>query len=297
MILVTGCTGFIGRHLFEFMMNANIDVVGLCRPGGYEKNLPDNFISAPVESWRKVILKLSPDAIVCCDWHGVDSNARQNYDLQKSNYSRILLSTLSAIESGCKRVMVLGSQSEYGYNALNQSLPETTILRPSDEYAKQKVLLFNKITSLTQETNTIFHWPVLFSAFGSGDRETTFISEAVKAIARGRTFTIASPDTQWNFLHISDVTRSLILVLNHMESLERINIGHSTSKSLFEYGLEIGQALGRSDLIEKLSGPSKLTHHLNPDVTKLLSLGWTPIKEFQSGILEMYNNIAGGSHV
>ena len=119
-ILITGITGFIGSQIAELLVQYNFKVIGLKRSQsdvwrceGFKEKIIWVDIDGE-DDYKKHLENLGFEALIHCAWIGVESNERGNWDVQLKN-----LTFLSDLLQICKKVnvkklIVLGSQSEYG---------------------------------------------------------------------------------------------------------------------------------------------------------------------------------------
>jgi len=142
-VLVTGASGFVGRHFVEFLRSAqpHVEVFGLARhpvPGV-------TFIEADLEhaaSVDAVFKTLQPDRIVHL---AAQSSPQHSWTDPERTFSTNVLGLLNLLESVRRRsldplVLVVGSGEEYGLVAGHElPLREEAPLRPLSPYAVSKV--------------------------------------------------------------------------------------------------------------------------------------------------------------
>ncbi len=148
-VAITGASGFVGRHLVDWMRRAvpEVAIAGIVRPhGGAQVSMPGvRLVEADLADPAGVQValgELRPDAIV----HLAGQSSPQQSRLDPGGTLRSnVLGIVNLIESaqglGLRpAILVVGSAEEYG-GAATPGLPlsEDTPLRPSSPYAVSKV--------------------------------------------------------------------------------------------------------------------------------------------------------------
>ena len=283
MILVTGSSGQLGTTICSVARSKGMEVVGLSRNLSKQEN-SENEIFSSEDLWPSIIRRLSPSTIICCDWEGISQLARENQELQARNSKRILSNVEAALEVGCKRIIGIGSQAEYGINTENKVQNELDPLRPVNHYGAEKVKLYSGISELVSDKEVFFNWLVPFSLYGGNERKASFVNNAIRQLRKGDSFQVHNPKVHWNFLHVSDFAQALLLILKGSKFSGRINIASQTSKTLLEYALEINTICGNFGQIISNTSLNSLQNNLNPSIDKILSMGWSEKIEFAKGV-------------
>ena len=52
-VLITGCNGFLGSHLIDFLANKDLDIFGLIRPNNSLENLSIILMGKLILIWKK----------------------------------------------------------------------------------------------------------------------------------------------------------------------------------------------------------------------------------------------------
>ncbi len=132
--LITGASGFVGRHLAQHLSDAGDEVVGTDRSeGGPDLLDPEGLEKLFVDVEPEVVYHLAGDADVGGSWDHPLETFRAN--------AEGTLNVLSAARTaGVERVLSIGSADVYGI-VPPEELPitESTPLRPVSPYAASKI--------------------------------------------------------------------------------------------------------------------------------------------------------------
>lgn len=87
------------------------------------------------------------------------------------------------------------------------------------------------------------------------------------------------------FIHIDDFTSGLLAVIERGEHLNVYHIGNPEEVTIRRVAELVVASFGREAVIRAEPAPAGETHRRCPDITKLRSLGWSPITPLAEGIL------------
>ncbi len=133
----------------------------------------------------------------------------------------------------------------------------------------------------------------LFNTFGNGmsPDDTRVIPQFLKRIRLGQKITIYGDGNQNRaHMHVQDLIRGMLLVLERGVPGEAYNIGGSTQMTISELALLIDSLTSMPVEIE--FRPHFIEDHGGrlPDTTKIRGLGWSPRVTIAEGLLEMMPN-------
>lgn len=204
-ILITGASGFLGKHLLPLL--ASHDVLSLTRSSkellinGSQQLIGDILCDG---SWQAEIEQFSPDCCIHLAWHGLPdyslANCRVNLDA-----SLRLLQTL--VKARVKRVVVAGSCWEYG----RASGPVSEKLNPSacGNFAATKHDFRRILESVAHEAGIEYRWARIFFAYGPGQRTVALIPDLYRQCAMGKLLVLREPLAVQDFVYVGDVARGL----------------------------------------------------------------------------------------
>jgi nucleoside-diphosphate-sugar epimerase len=220
-ILITGATGFIGRHLVPILTRHQLLLLGRREACFSQEGV--SYIRADLAdltSWRKQVEDFTPDACIHLAWKGLPDYSFKSC-LENYNISARLYEFLSS--NGCRKIFTAGTCWEYGN--LQGVVKEDDFCRELSLFASFKagLRLIGESLSLQQEVD--FIWGRIFFVYGQGQRETSLIPSYYSSIAGGQLPIVKNPNSACDFVHVSDVV-SAIKALIETEGVRGIfNIG------------------------------------------------------------------------
>jgi UDP-glucose 4-epimerase len=213
--LVTGATGFLGSRLTELLVNAGHTVAILrrqsTRPWRIQKLLPSvrSILADPEnpETAEEPIIDFAPDILFHTGWHGVSGTLRN----EVSQIGRNLGSSAALIElaarAGCKSLIALGSQAEYGPQ--NRILDEHATVAPTTTYGVAKQCAYLISRHLAARTGMRLVWVRVFSLYGPGDTPDFMIPSLVRALLRGERPSLTTGEQLWDYLYVQDAATAI----------------------------------------------------------------------------------------
>jgi nucleoside-diphosphate-sugar epimerase len=290
MIVITGGTGFLGSSLVRRFVSDGNDIHVLTSS---EKNLwrlsdfPNvGLTCVNPHEWSDAILDLKPESIVAADWSGVGNNSRNDKETQESNLKRHIQVATVARDLGVVQYINFGSQAELG--PLNVVASREEKDAPITEYGKAKVKLRSELFDIFDKSETRFVWGRIFSTYGPTDLGPWLIPNLIRSFILKKSFKLTSGLQEWSYLYNSDFASAVSAIIENREIQGVVNIGNPEASRILDIAqiiaaemnsetyLEIGEALIRDD-------QGKI---MKPDMSELLSYGWSPKVELKTGLIE-----------
>jgi nucleoside-diphosphate-sugar epimerase len=186
-VLVTGATGFIGKHVVRELLTLGHQVVTT------SKN-PDKamvadwyarvqYISHDLNVPRENLFKVfgEPDVMIHLAWEGLPEY-KEIYHFERNLFANYqFLKTL--LDGGLKSLTITGTCLEYGLQ--NGRLSEDMPTLPSTAYGVAKDTLRKFIEQLQKTYSFSFKWLRLFYIYGEGQSEKSLLSQLDTALRRG----------------------------------------------------------------------------------------------------------------
>ena len=202
MIVVTGGTGFIGRHLVANLVSDNVEVCVITRKSSQQLSLPGSVKVMQADITKEFTLPEGITTIYNCSGVLYDKS-----EMAKVNISGTRNIVIKALENGC-RLVHLSSAGVVG-DQKDNVIDETVECKPKTEYeiskyrAEQIVLEYVK-----KGLNAQILRPTIVFGAGKNATEDSFY-QLVKAIRSGLYVNINNGKGVYNIIHKDEVVRAL----------------------------------------------------------------------------------------
>jgi dTDP-6-deoxy-L-talose 4-dehydrogenase (NAD+) len=219
-VLVTGATGFVGRHLVAQLLARGDDVRAVARKAQTAQDMPwindVEFVSADIHAADLEVGALTDgiDALAHLAWPGLP-NYRALFHFEH-NLMADYRFIKSAVEAGVKQVLVTGTCFEYGMQS--GPLSESTEPRPSNPYGLAKHTLHLFLQNLQQEHPFTLQWARLFYLHGAGQNPNSLLAALDRAIDAGeQSFDMSAGEQLRDFLSIETAAGYLAAIVHQRD--------------------------------------------------------------------------------
>jgi nucleoside-diphosphate-sugar epimerase len=259
-VLVTGGAGFIGRHAIAHLVERGFDVHVLTHTArsSEEKRSLRNGDTHPVffhnadlhdtDTVTPILQKIRASHLLHFAWdarHGVFWNSAENLDWIVS--SKLLVNAF--IEAGGERIVGAGTCAEYDWETRDAWLDEKrTPIKPFSLYGQCKYAFRKSLFTVAEHHNVSAAWGRIFFLFGPHEGPKRLVSSAILSLLRGQPFEASKGDQIRDFLHVEDVARAFVALLDSNVSGD-VNIASGRESSVAEVLSILGRVTGRSELI------------------------------------------------
>jgi nucleoside-diphosphate-sugar epimerase len=287
-VLVTGASGFLGRHCLPILVAKGYDVHGLSRR--------PPVTTLPEICWHELDLlkpgypgelfsKVRPNYLLHLAWYAVPGKfweAQENVEWVRGS-----LEVLRAFaENGGMRMVAAGSCAEYDCSA-GECTEHKTPLRPTTLYGTSKHALERIIHSSSRQTNLSSAWGRIFFLYGPHEHPSRLVAYAVRALLRSEPALCSEGKQILDFMHVADAASAFVALLES-EVQGPVNIGSGNPVAVRDVLQEIGQQLGRLALI-RFGARSSVSesHQCWANTERLVNeVGWTPQYDLTRGITQ-----------
>jgi nucleoside-diphosphate-sugar epimerase len=288
-MLVTGASGFIGRHCLPRLIDAGFDVhatartTGTSQASGATWHHADLLDDAQVDGLMR---RVRPTHLLHLAW---DVNTtRWTAAGAHLEWARAGLSLVrSFAEQGGTRAVMAGTCAEYDWNVglCRESQPATS---PATMYGSAKRALGVLATAYGAATDVAVVWPRIFFTYGPHEPPGRLVPSVVRALLRGERALCTYGLQRRDYLHVSDVADALALLARH-DLIGAVNVGSGVAVEVRAIAIHIAERLGRPDLLALGALPD------GPDSAALVvadtgllqeGLSWRPRISLESGLDE-----------
>lgn len=229
-ILVTGASGFVGRHLLRALQDANHDVI------------VDRFDVCHRELVRAAISRVNPDGIIhLAAQSSVKVSWRDPEDTLATNVTgtRHVLEAVRDLTPRC-RVLTIGSAEEYDAPMDGSLLNEDATCDPRNPYALSKYVVFELGCQLAQKSpmNIIHVRP--FNHIGPGQRREFVVPDFAYQLVRiqkglqAPTLQVGNLSAVRDFTDVRDVVQGYRLLIEKGQPGRVYNIASGQGHSVQE---------------------------------------------------------------
>lgn len=216
-ILVTGASGFIGRHVIIKLLSIGHEVVATST----QKTKVED------QEWFKDVIFVEhtigentseenlfekfhqPDILVHLAWQGLpDYKSTLHFEVYLFHHYSFIK---NLITNGLKDVSVTGTCFEYGKK--NGCLNEEIFPEPVTPYALAKNTLRHFLEELRKKHEFAFKWVRLFYMYGSGQNPRSLLAQLDTAIEKGEeTFNMSGGEQVRDYLPVEEVASGIIAI-------------------------------------------------------------------------------------
>ena len=290
-ILLTGATGFIGRHVLRELGSAH-DVVAVTRRAPADRFEPHvTFVQADLlrtDEVAELVRCARAETLVHLAWH-VPAGSFWTSPENMAWLGASLLLARAFAEQGGQRMVFAGSCAEYDWNSPMPLREEKSPARPRSLYGHCKNSLRQVIEAYTAGTGLAWLWCRIFWPYGSGEPAEKFLSGLLGALRNGGRAICHGANLRRDYIHVRDVARALAMAAE--SSLTGVmNVGRGEAVALGDMARMAAASVGRLDLLElhRARITTEVPEVVVASVERLTQeLGWKPRWSMLQGIAEL----------
>jgi len=211
-VLVTGATGFIGRHVvYELLRNGHHVIASSTNPVEAESHQwfsEVEYISydLKVEQENSFQFFQQPDLLIHLAWEDLP-NYKNLFHLEKNLFSNYRFLT-NMLKNGLEHLIVTGTCLEYGMQC--GALSESMETKPESPYGLAKDSLRKFLEQLQNKIDFEFKWVRLFYVYGKGQSPNSILSQLDSALEKGEIdFNMSGGEQLRDYLPVEKVAEYL----------------------------------------------------------------------------------------
>lgn len=252
-VLLTGASGFIGRHAIQPLVERGYQVHCICRTTK-PNDIPDEksviWHQADLlnpDQVKNIFDSISPTHLLHLAWDvtpGTYLESIHNYDWLVSSLH--LLHEFA--ESGGKKAVCAGTCIEYDvkYGYCVENLTPTV---PSTYYGSCK----HQLQAIGEKYASIadfdFAWGRIFQPYGPYEYPTRLVPSVINSLLKDEPAQCTSGDQVRDFLHVADVADAFVAILDSRVT-GIVNIGSGKPVSVKELVMQIARLLGKENHLQ-----------------------------------------------
>ena len=287
-VLITGATGFIGRHAPAALRRRGYDVsvLGRRRPDGLGDDVPWFEVDLlRSEVGLAVALAWRPTHLLHFAWFyepGAVYNSVEN--VRWTEASLRLLREFSATPHA-QRAVVAGTCAEYGATA--EPCDETiTAIAPATLYGLAKQSVAALARPVCDAAGVSFSWGRVFFVFGPAEHPARLVSSVAIALLEGREAPCSHGTQVRDFMYAPETADAFAALLDS-DVVGPVNVGSGERTSIREIVEHLAAVIGRPELLRLGAIPARPHEQqlLVPDMRRLRDeVGWQPSSSVHEGL-------------
>ena len=278
-VLLTGSSGFIGRHAVAPLLRAGYDVHAVGRRGG--AGVTSHVLDLMDRSQVADLLNaVRPTHLLHFAWyaeHGKFWSSPLNLD-----WTAASLSLYRAFaEAGGERAVFAGTCAEYDW-AEPHLVEDVTPSRPATLYGVCKNGLREMVLKAGGPS---VGWGRIFFLYGPDEHRDRLVPSILGPLQGGEVATVRSGGHVRDLMHVTDVAAAFVALLES-DRTGTVNIASGRPVTLGDVARTLGELTGRPDLVNVEDAPGTATNPkvMTADVSKLADTGFQPRHGLRDGL-------------
>ncbi len=286
-ILVTGATGFVGRHVLGRLVARGFEVHVLSRRP-VDSPQAQSHVGDLMEgdATAAIVRRIAPTHLLHLAWEthpGEYWTTRRNLDWVAAS----LTLYRAFVAAGGTRIVCAGTCAEYDWN--HSLLDEAqTPCAPATLYGLAKRNLHALLAAAAELDGISLAWGRVFFPYGPGEKRGRLVSDVTTALLGGRPAETTAGDQVRDFVYVVDVAEAFA-ALSDGSFRGAVNIASGVARPVSEVITRLGALTGRSDLLRlgARSAPLGQPGRLAASVDRLRNeVGFIPAFDLDTGLRE-----------
>lgn len=286
-VLLTGASGFVGRHAIAPLLDRGFEVHAVAR---HPPMAAPGMVSHAVDlldmaATSRLVGAVRPTHLLHTAWDvtpGRYWHARENLDWVEAS----LHLYRQFVHGGGRRMVGVGTCAEYdwGVDVLDEA---TTQLRPATLYGTAKDTLHRTLAAEAATDGVGLAWGRVFFLYGPHEAAARLVPTVAVSLLRNEAALVGDCLAERDFMHVADVAGALVTVLDSGH-VGPVNIATGVCQPIRDIVVEIARKIGRPDLVRFGARPTPVDEprRLASSNRVLRGLGFRPRFTLESGIAD-----------
>ena len=288
-VLLTGASGFIGRHAIPFLIEKGYEVHAVYKDRNHglkeENNLywhKCNLLNSLEQ--EQLLAEVKPSHLLHLAWYAIPGK----YWMSLENLKWVKASSefiVNFVKQGGIRAVVAGTSAEYDWST-GYCSEKVTLLKPSSIYGTCKNNLHDTIQQISTKTGLSYAWGRVFYLYGPYEYPDRLVASVICSLIKDKNVTCHHGNLIRDFLHVQDAASAFVSILDS-NVMGPVNIASGISVALMDVVNTIADKLNKRALVRFEVSPSTINEPgmLVADTKRLNSeVDWVPGYEIERGL-------------
>jgi nucleoside-diphosphate-sugar epimerase len=246
-ILLTGATGFLGRHVLPRLRDAGHEVHAVTTKEPPRNGERVTWHRADLLRSPEIVAEVVPEVLLHLAWYvepGRYWTAPEN--IRWVEASLALLRAFAG--AGGRRAVVAGTSAEYDWHAAGRRCHEQrTPLRPATLYGAAKHALHAAAASYAEQAGFELAWGRIFFVYGPWEPQGRLVPSVGRGLLAGRPVPTTRGEQVRDFMHVEDAAAAFA-ALAEVDTTGAVNVASGNPVPVRDVVDTLAQLVGRPDL-------------------------------------------------
>jgi nucleoside-diphosphate-sugar epimerase len=289
-VVVTGASGFVGRHTFPELFDRGYEVHAVGR-GHRPEGLPTELVYHSCDLFdysatRELLRHIRASHLLHLAWYTTPGLFWESLENLRWVAATLQL-YLAFAAGGGERAVMAGSCAEYQWQGEADLDEFRTPLNPRTLYGQSKHAVHLLLENASVQTNVSLAWGRIFFLYGPHEAPGRLISGTVAALISGVEAQCSEGTQQRDYMHVADAARAFVSVLDS-DYRGPVNIASGTCVPVRTVVSILASLMGREHLLALGAKPR------TDDVLRLAAavdilssrIGFSPTYDLKRGLAQ-----------